>query len=76
MTETKVLTFRISAESLPARPGSSVALDVNVYLPETVRSIGEGWEPLSHALTPIGEDVLISILVKREVTVPDEFPTA
>ena len=74
MLETKVLTFRASSSLLPDVEGASGALDINLYLPATVERIGEGWEPISHTLTPIGEtDVLLTVLVRREVTIPESL---
>lgn len=74
MLETKLLTFRIGSAELPSQAGESVAVDINLYPAETLRVIGEGWTPLSHAITPVGADVLLSILVTRETVVPDFAP--
>lgn len=66
-TEIRVLTFRVpSGYAIPETSGGSKTLDFNLLRPETTSEIGEGWEPVSHQILTIGEELLVTILVQRK----------
>lgn len=46
-------------------------LKVNDFLPQIVEYAGEGWTPLSHQILQVDGDILISIMMSREVVAPD-----
>jgi len=70
----QLLTWRFSTTQLPRSNGAIAALHLDpTAIPGLFEHLDDGWSPISHTLAPIGDDVLLSILMIRsaDVVIPD-----
>lgn len=72
MTETTIFNHRVSVSTaIPDSTGVVTVLKINDLLPQIVEYAGEGWKPLSHQILQVDGDILVSVMMSREVVAPD-----
>jgi hypothetical protein len=71
MYETRLMSYNVPVSAIVPEPGNSSSPDFDMHSPQVVQLIGEDWEPMSHTLLPLGETILVSILLRRRVQAPD-----
>jgi len=71
MYETRLLSYNVPLAQVVPDPGSVVVPNIDMHSADFVAEIGEDWEPVSHALLPLGATMLVTILLRRAVAVPD-----
>jgi CHASE1-domain containing sensor protein len=73
MRETRLFLFRADSSIVPADRQTLGTLNLNFTNDELVASHGEGWLPVSHTVSVLDDgDLLVSVLMDREVQLPDD----
>jgi hypothetical protein len=75
LTDYKIVLWRLPSDILPPAVGAVSVQDIDYASshPELVSHLSDGWEVVSHTVGGIGDDLLLTLFLRRAVTVPDDL---
>ena len=73
MFETRLISFNVGVDEIVPSRGNITLPAFPMHGQDVVGLIGEDWEPVSHTILPLGETLLVSFLVRREVRNLDDL---